>query len=142
MENEYERFLNDSSVQYLATGTELSLAYIYEEGYLVHAGTKEIIFLGWFYGNPGCGAVDINNQWAVMAGIDMFIVWNNGSLQELPFPNAYEIRIFNNELLHILTDPWSEDCAIWQFDINTQQFSKIRDFKDYQEKEYTEDVKW
>lgn len=142
MDNQFEQFLNDSTLHYLATTNELALVYMYEDGYLLHLGNKEILHLGSFYGSPSCGAIDINNKWAVMGGLEGFLLWQQGSLEELPFPNAYEIRQVDNDLLHILTDPWTEDCAIWEFNINTQQFSKIRDFKDYQDKEYTEDVKW
>ena len=40
-----------------------------------------------------------------------------------------------------LTDPWHKDSAIWEIDIETLELKKIRDFLDYQGKEYTENVK-
>jgi hypothetical protein len=131
-----------SALRYLSTTTELALAHLCEEGYLIQSASKEAIYLGWFYGDPTCSIIDKNNKWAIMAGTNRFVLWQSGTLHELSFANAHEMRQHNDETLHILTDPWSTDSAIWEFNVTNQQFNKIRDFKDYIDQEFTEEVNW
>ena len=52
------------------------------------------------------------------------------------------VLLKTDNIVEILTDPWSEKFAIWEFDIETLQFSKLRDFIDYFETEATQNVKW
>ena len=131
-----------SSLRYLSTTTELALAHLYEEGYLIQSGSKEAVSIGWFYGDPTCGIIDQNNKWAIMAGTHRFVLWNSGTLYELLFNDAHDIRQQDDENLQILTDPWSEECAIWTFNVTNHQFNKVREFKDYTDQEHTNEVNW
>ncbi|HTF82663.1 MAG TPA: hypothetical protein VL947_13095 [Cytophagales bacterium] len=52
----------------------------------------------------------------------------------------YDIRQVGESEIEILTDPWAENAAIWRYNIITEHKTKIRDFPDYKEKEYTQEV--
>ncbi|MGD1837575.1 MAG: hypothetical protein ACPKPY_05905 [Nitrososphaeraceae archaeon] len=48
----------------------------------------------------------------------------------------------STNIIEILTDPWSEKSAIWEFDIDSLEFVKIRDFIKYQKTEFTNKIEW
>jgi hypothetical protein len=54
----------------------------------------------------------------------------------------HDIREKTESIIEILTDPWNEKSAIWELDINSTEFVKIREFKKYQDSEYTETIDW
>ncbi|MEP0009728.1 MAG: hypothetical protein ABJF72_11075, partial [Balneola sp.] len=55
---------------------------------------------------------------------------------------VHSIRTKDSEKVEVLTDPWNRNSAIWEINIQTFEFKKIRDFNDYKDKEYSETVNW
>lgn len=144
METERELFelLQSDRHSILAETENLQLVYHFEKGFLIDKVNKQAYALGWFYGDPSCGIIDPKNQWAIIAGTDLFVLWSNGEVIPLPFNNAHQMKLDNPAKVLILTDPWTEDSAIWSFDVQTRLFEKMKDFPEYREREYTEDIIW
>jgi hypothetical protein len=95
------------------------------------------------YGGAMCGLIGFSNEWAIIGG-DELIIWKNDCLKTVADPDLrwiHDFKRIGETEVSILTDTWKEDSAIWQFDLYTEKKIKIRDFPDYQFKEYTEDVK-
>ena len=44
--------------------------------------------------------------------------------------------------IHLLTDPWGEHPAVWELRPLTLTVQKVRDFLDYQERAYVDEVNW
>ncbi len=73
------------------------------------------------------------------------ILWKNNQLKTIEDSSLqwiHDMRQVGENEVEILTDPWSDNSAIWLFNIIRESKIKIREFKDYKSKEYTEDVKW
>lgn len=123
---------------------KLKLEHKYELTFLVNKLTGEILMEDDFYGDPTCGLIDKDNMWAVVGGRHLTIwklnEWKRIDSEELRW--IHSIRIKNSEIVEILTDPWSSESAIWEVNLSTFVFFKIRDFNDYKDQEYSENVIW
>jgi hypothetical protein len=120
------------------------LGCIWEEPYLYDKINRTEIFLCKFYGQCDSGAINDEDDWCV-AGGDIIAIWKNGELriidrEELKWVNS--IRIKNRNIIEILTDPWSNNAAIWELNIQNISFNKISDFSNYKDKPYTDKVEW
>ncbi len=96
------------------------------------------------YEGATCGLIGLTNEWALIGG-DEFIIWKNDRLKSVTDPDLrwiHDFKRIGETEVSILTDPWKEDSALWQFDVYTEEKIKIRDFPDYQLKAYTKDVEW
>jgi hypothetical protein len=96
------------------------------------------------YGNATSGIIDYSNEWAV-AGGEKLVLWKNNNLKTIEDKDLewiHDIRQVGEKEVEILTDPWSEDSAIWRYHVVTEDKTKIRDFQDYYNQEYTDDVRW
>jgi len=116
----------------------------YESTSLLLKPSKEILFKDEFYGDPQCGFIDKNEKWVLVAST-ILILWNLESMTKLEFDaikNVYEIRLKSKEIIEVLTDPWSDESAVWELNLKTISVKRIRPFKDYQQSEYTENVVW
>ncbi|GGB03203.1 hypothetical protein [Puia dinghuensis] len=128
----------------------MSLGHLYEEAYCYNKLTKEEIGIWQFQHDPTCGVVSKNNDWCLVGGEILILrtffdrtVRPIGDLQDI-----HEIRLIDENTAQILIDPWSENAAVWQLDLVMNRaapaFSlwKIKDFKDYPDKPYAENVNW
>lgn len=97
-----------------------------------------------FYGNPECGLIDENNQWAVVAGGHL-------TLWKLDFEKRYfseefkwihAMRMKDENTVEILTDPWMKFSAVWQLNLYSIELVKIKPFQKYYRKPYFENVEW
>jgi len=143
--NEHILFLTletANSVHTIAETPELKLVHNYEEGFLIFKQEKIAIELGSFYGDPSCGIIDKDNQWVIIGGTDRSLLWLRGVITELSFKGLHDLRQIDKTIVEILIDPWSEHSAIWRYNITTGEQKKIRDFPDYREQPFTEDVIW
>ena len=126
------------------------LGYVFEEVYCINLITKEEIGIWQFPSEPTCGVIGENNDWCLVGGETLVLrtlfdrtVRPVGNLE-----NIHELRLINEYTAQILTDPWAEDAAIWQLEIDTNRVApaiglwKIRDFKDYSGNPYAEEVVW
>jgi len=96
------------------------------------------------YGNPTCGIIGHSNEWAIIGG-ECLILWKNNELKiidEADLTWIHNIRTVGPNEVEILTDPWSVHSAVWRFDIFTEEKIKIKDFPDYRDKEYTDNINW
>jgi hypothetical protein len=55
---------------------------------------------------------------------------------------VYALRTGSDNTVEILIDPWTDKSAIWTLDIKMLQVKKVRDFGEYKEREYTDEVVW
>jgi hypothetical protein len=125
--------------------SKLKIEHEYEFAYLVTKLTGKRLLTDDFYGDPSCGLISPNNDWAIIAG-DHLAIWRKGEKAEIidkpKLKWINDVRYKSDNTIEILIDPWSEYSAIWQLEIDTLNFTKIRDFNDYLEKEHTENIKW
>jgi hypothetical protein len=120
----------------------LLLEHEYEYVKLIDKISGNVLFEDGFYGDPEAGLIDRENQWAVVGGVHI-TVWRNGESRRIDeIKDVDSIKLKERDTIEILTDPWSDDSAIWEVDMMTFEFKKIRLFSDYQGKPFTENVIW
>lgn len=123
---------------------KLRLEHEYEATYLIEKKHGTILLEDDFYGDPDCGLIDQNNQWAMMAG-EHLTIWTPNKAWRIEHEDLRwiaDLRVKDNETVEILIDPWSEKSSIWEINTTSFVFKKIRDFDDYRDQEYTDDVVW
>jgi hypothetical protein len=97
-----------------------------------------------FYGDPKCGLIDPNNKWAIVAG-EHLTIWTPEKWQRIEDSDLqwiHSLRVKDHGVVEILIDPWSSNSSIWELDIKTFKYEKIRDFNDYKDREYADEVEW
>jgi len=112
--------------------------------------TNEEIGVWRFEDEPTCGVIGKKNDWCLIGGEILILktfldntVRPIGNLQDI-----HEIRLVGESTAQILIDPWSENAAIWQLDLDLNRAAprnslwKVKDFKDYLGKPYEENVNW
>ncbi|PQA93923.1 hypothetical protein SAMN05421796_1212 [Chryseobacterium piscicola] len=118
---------------------------IEQESSVLTEKTSGIILLNeQFYGNPSCGIIDPENNWAIVAGIHLTF-WKPSKTIKYHNENfewIHSIRIKDKNTVEILTDPWSEKSSVWELNTENAELKKIKDFPEYINKEYTELVNW
>jgi hypothetical protein len=128
-------------VKYGDTG-KLLLVSIFENGYLLDLDTEKVTYLNCFYGDPTCALISGNNKWAIMGGDQQLTIWNEDVISEVKINGIFDVRQIGEETVHVLTDPWQNDSAIWELNIVTLDLQRIRPFTDYINKEYTDNITW
>lgn len=151
------------------------IGHIFEDAYLIEKRNGEEIVHDDFYGDPSCGLIGENNDWAIIAGEHLTIwksgtkpkmdnawlkwlhaiwaiiwgerqsKWQKGKITKIEHEDLkwiHALRTKDDKVVEILIDPWSDKSAIWSLDISTLDFKKIKNFKDYKEKEQVDDVIW
>ena len=89
-----------------------------------------------FYGDPKCGLISEKNDWAIIAG-EHLTVWRKNEkkkdkivrIENDELKWIHDLRLKNEKIIEILTDPWSNNSAIWELDIEKMQYVKVSDFK-------------
>ena len=123
---------------------QLILESEFEHVHLKDKSTQRILFEDDFYGEAQCGVIDPNTQWAIVGG-EYLSIWTPKTIKRIEDDRLkwiIDARIKDDATIELLTDPWSEESAIWELNVNTFEFKKIREFHDYKEKVYTENVIW
>lgn len=116
----------------------------YEVVFLIDKETNQVLVEEGFYGDPTCGLIDENNEWAVIAG-ENIIIWTSQGIKKIEDKDltwVHALRLKNNHTIELLIDPWNEKSSIWELDIKTLGYKKIRNFNDYQNKEFAEITIW
>lgn len=128
----------------LAETENLKLEHLYEAVYLIEKSTGKILFEDEFYGDPSCGLIDENEDWAIVAGEHLSIwtsyKWKRTDHEQLKW--IHDLRSKDPYLVEILIDPFGENSSIWEIHTRSFEFKKIRDFDDYRGREYSDDVIW
>lgn len=123
----------------------LKIEHEFENTWLVDKMTGKVLLEDDFYGEPDVALIDKNNKWAIVAKLHLSIWTDTGrttSIQTKEFRWIHSLRVKTERIVEVLTDPYSEISAIWEFDIETFEIRKIRDFKKYQGEKYIEDIIW
>ncbi|RZK15977.1 MAG: hypothetical protein EOO56_21535 [Hymenobacter sp.] len=124
---------------------QLLLGHREEDVMLISKRTGAQLLEDSFYGNPEAGLISPANDWAVIIG-EHVTIWHRGhgttiiAAEELRWGHA--LRMAGPTHVEILTDPWGAQAAIWLLSPLTCSFIKLRDFPDYREQEYTDQVIW
>jgi hypothetical protein len=122
----------------------LKLENEFEATFLTDKKSGQALMEDDFYGDPNCGLIDNDNKWAIVAGEHLTIwtpkKWKRIENEDLKW--IHSIRIKDLEVVEVLTDPWSKKSAIWEINVKTLEFKKVRDFNDYKDQEYSENVNW
>lgn len=95
-------------------------------------------------GNAHCGLLGLVNEWAVIGG-EQLIIWIDNKLNRIADSDLkwiHDMRQVGDDEIKILTDPWLNNSAIWNFNVRTLKKSKIKDFNNYKEKPYQDKVEW
>ncbi len=122
----------------------LLLGHVFEDIYLIDKRNGEELLHDDFHGDPRCGLISPHNDWALVAGEHLTIWWPNKSeiitQEELRWITA--VRHINATCVALLVDPWGTNAAIWSLDVPHGKIQKVRDFKDYENREYTDNIEW
>lgn len=128
---------------------KLRIEHEFENAYLIEKQSGKELMFDDFYGDPECGLISLKNDWAIIAG-EHLTIWRSSKrknkqkerIEHDELKWIHDIRLKSENIVEILTDPWSEKSAIWELNIDSLQFKKLRDFKDYFETEYKENIDW
>lgn len=115
-----------------------------ETAFWVSKPFGKVLLEDYFYGDPTCGLIDSDNQWAIVAG-EHLAIWTPQKWQRIDDEGLrwiHALRVKNHNTVEILIDPWSERSAIWEIDVQTFEFRKVMDFDTYKDKEYKNIVEW
>ena len=116
----------------------------FEATFLIDKSTGEILLEDDFYGDPQCGLIDKDNNWAIVAG-EHLTIWTPEKwkrIEDEELKSIHDIRLKQENIVEILTDPWSKKSAIWELHIDSLKYRKISDFDKYKSQEYTDNVVW
>ena len=123
---------------------ELELSYEYETACLKEKSTGKALYEENFYGDPECGLIDTDNNWVIIGG-DHLTIWTPkrvNVVEDESMKWIASMRLKSKGIIEILIDPWSDDASIWEISLDTIKATKVRDFLDYKEQKYTDNVKW
>lgn len=147
----YKGYIKDeANFKILFENTVMTVGHVFETSYCYNKFTKEEFAIFQFNSDPTCALVGKNNDWCLIGG-DLLILrtWVDNSLRIFDqLKNIYGLKTIDDYTIQILTDPWTEQSAIWQLEINLTKLTrptslfKVKNFPDYIDKEYTEQVVW
>ncbi|MDF2190335.1 hypothetical protein [Paraflavitalea sp. CAU 1676] len=134
----------------LFENTVMMVGHIYESAYCINKLTGEEFGIFEFDYDPTCALVGRNNDWCLIGGEVLVLkIWADRSLRLLDAcEDIFALKSIDEYTVHILTDPWDDNAAIWELTIDLKKLThpvslmKIRDFKEYIDKPYTDDVEW
>lgn len=138
-----QRLPNKSNVVIDETD-ELRLEHEFEATFLVKKESNEVLITAEFYGVPECGLIDKANNWAIVAG-DFLLLWTPNFVKKYhddTFRDFHALRCKSQNIVEVLTDPWSDFSAIWELNTINGEVLKISDFKKAKGIEYTDDIDW
>ena len=144
MSNDFPEKKNYPGMRILDETDKYFIGHEFEEAYLVEKRNGEEIVHDDFYGDPKCGLISKNNDWAIIAG-EHLTIWTKGKIAKIENDHLkwiYALRTNDEKTVEILIDPWTDNPAIWTLDISTLKFKKVKDFLDYRDKEHTDEIVW
>ena len=142
--NRTEVMINQQGYTKLHETDQLVLGHIFENAYLTNKDTNDSIFIGHFYGDPNCGIIGSDNSWCLVGGYTLTL-WTTNELTEIKDDTVnwtFKIRQTDTYKVEPLIDPWADHSSVWELDIQTKSLRKIKDFNDYKNQSYTENIVW
>ncbi|NVK65031.1 MAG: hypothetical protein HWE22_10615 [Flavobacteriales bacterium] len=126
------------------------LGYQFETACLIDKITNQITPIFEFYGNPTCGLIGNRNDWFLIGGEVLILKTNvDNTIQPIgDLKNIHSLKLLDDYAALILTDPWSEESAIYKLTITLNptirkiELKKIRNFTKYIDQSYTENIEW
>lgn len=141
---------DDPNYRILYESFVMSVGHVHETSYCCNKLTKEEFAIFQFDNDPTCGVVGNNNDWCLIGG-DVLVLrtWVDNTLRLVgDLKQIFDIKIIDDYTVQILTDPWTSNSEVWQLTIDLNKLTrpltliKIKDFKNYVDKPYTENVDW
>jgi len=141
---------DDSNFRTLFENTVITVGNVFETAYCYNKLTKEEFAIFQFDYDPTSAAVGKNNDWCLIGG-DVLVLktWVDNTLRLIDdLKNIYGLKTIDAYTIQILTDPWAEQSAIWQLEINLNRLTrptsliKVKSFKEYFDKPYTDQIAW
>lgn len=141
---------DDKNFRPLSENTIMLLGHVFETAYIVNKITNEESPVFQFYGDPTCGLIGKYNDWCLVGGEILILRTGvDNSVRSIgEFKNIHSLKAIDDYKAQILIDPWSEESSIWQIEIDLHKLTrpvnlyKLKDFKDYVDKPYTEEIFW
>ena len=121
------------------------LGHTYEDALLIRKRNGEHMLEDDFYGDPTCGYISRQADWAVVAG-EHITIWHSERGQRIiRFDDGqyvHTLRHTESTYVQLLVDPFGKHAAIWELNIQDNSLREIRQFRDYWEQEFTENIIW
>ncbi len=134
----------DKNFKILNETDKFILGHIFEEVCLIDKETNKKYELGSMYGDPSCGLIDQDNKWCIIGGATL-IIWSTKETTELKVDEFYwacRFRQIDQNNVQILIDPWEDNSSVWELNVIDKSYFMICEFKNNQNKEYTEHNEW
>jgi hypothetical protein len=142
---------DDPNFKKLFENTVMLVGHVFESSYCYNKLTHEEFAIFRFNNDPTCALVGQNNDWCLIGG-DILVLrtWVDNTLRTFDgIKDIFDLKALDAYLVQILTDPWTEQFSIWQLEIDLTRSAarpttlhKIKDFKDYLDKPFTDKVEW
>jgi hypothetical protein len=147
----HKGYINDNeNFRKLFENTIMVLGHFFETAYIINKIIEEEIPIFEFDNDPTCGLIGKNNDWCLVGG-DILVLktWVDNTLRTFSeLKSVHSLRAIDDYKVQILLDPWSEQSSIWQMEINLNKLTnpvtlfKMKDFSDYADKPYTDQIIW
>lgn len=131
-------------MHFLYETDKLKVETEYETAVLKDKITGLILLKEEFYGEPQCALISNDNNWVIVAGKHL-VLWTPHTLERIENEELkwiHSIRMKDSRTVEILTDPWGDASAVWELDLPTISYKKIKLFNKYRNKEYTDEIEW
>jgi hypothetical protein len=142
--------IDDPNFRILFENTVMKVGHVFETSYCYNKLTKEEFAIFEFGNDPTCGLVGQRNDWCLIGG-DVLVLrtWVDNTLRLVgELKEIFDLKLIDAYTIQVLTDPWADNSEIWQLTIDLNKLTrpltlkKIRDFKEFVDKPYTDEVEW
>jgi hypothetical protein len=141
---------DDSNFKVLFENTVMLVGHMYESSYCFNKLTKEEFGIFEFDNDPTCALIGKNNDWCLIGGeILVLKTWVDNTIRVIgELNNIFALKAMGDYTVQILTDPWGKESAIWALTIDFNKLTrptslvKIRNFTEYADKPYVDQIEW
>ena len=134
---------NFPDLHVLAETSELLLGHTFEDAVLLRKRTGEYLLEDDFYGDPNGGLISPTNEWAIVVG-EHLTIWHLAvgvtRIKDERLSWISALRLVNQTHVELLVDPWGPRAAIWCLHPADCTYTKVRDFPEYRDREYSEEA--
>jgi hypothetical protein len=142
--------IDDPNFKTFFENNVMKVGHVFESSYCYNKLTKEEFTIFQFDNDPTCGLIGQRNDWCLIGGgVLVLRTWIDNTLRIVgDIKQIYDIKSIDEYTVQILTDPWADNPEIWQLTIDLNKLTrpltlnKIKDFKEYADKPYTDKIDW